>query len=200
VNFATFALRDLLGNSAAVDLDLELELTESGTRSTVILQPCSVAEELIDADSFSPTRGYPSYIFQALTAAATNPTTSLVAITGLNWTAQANSEYLAEWGLLATPTDDVEELYGQIFIPSGSSLYGNWIKFVPASGLFPTNTPLTDLEEMASTSQQTSIIQKAYIKTGITQGTVEFKYAKATAVTGSMQVDVGSWVRVEKVK
>jgi hypothetical protein len=54
VNFATFALRDLLGNSAAVDLDLELELTESGTRQTVILQACSVAEELIDADSFSP--------------------------------------------------------------------------------------------------------------------------------------------------
>jgi hypothetical protein len=54
VNFATFALRDLLGNSAAVDLDLELELTESGTRQTVILQPCAVAEELIDADSFSP--------------------------------------------------------------------------------------------------------------------------------------------------
>jgi hypothetical protein len=54
VNFATFALRDLLGNSAAVDLDLELEITESGTRQTVILQPCSVAEELIDADSFSP--------------------------------------------------------------------------------------------------------------------------------------------------
>jgi hypothetical protein len=54
VNFATFALRDLLGNSTAVDLDLELELTESGTRQTVILQACSVAEELIDADSFSP--------------------------------------------------------------------------------------------------------------------------------------------------
>jgi hypothetical protein len=54
VNFATFALRDLLGNNPAVDLDLELELTESGTRQTVILQPCSVAEELIDADSFSP--------------------------------------------------------------------------------------------------------------------------------------------------
>jgi hypothetical protein len=54
VNFATFALRDLLGNNPAVDLDLELELTESGTRQTVILQACSVAEELIDADSFSP--------------------------------------------------------------------------------------------------------------------------------------------------
>jgi hypothetical protein len=54
VNFSTFSLRDLLGNSAAVDLDLEVELTESGTRQTVILQACSVAEELIDADSFSP--------------------------------------------------------------------------------------------------------------------------------------------------
>jgi hypothetical protein len=54
VNFSTFALRDLLGNSSAVDLDLEVELTESGTRQTVILQPCAVAEELIDADSFSP--------------------------------------------------------------------------------------------------------------------------------------------------
>jgi hypothetical protein len=54
VNFATFALRDLLGNGAAVDLDLELELTESGTRQTVILQACSVAEELIDANAFSP--------------------------------------------------------------------------------------------------------------------------------------------------
>jgi hypothetical protein len=54
VNFATFALRDLLGNSSAVDLDLELELTESGTRQTVILQPCGVAEELIDANAFSP--------------------------------------------------------------------------------------------------------------------------------------------------
>jgi hypothetical protein len=54
VNFSTFALRDLLGNSPAVDLDLELELTESGTRQTVILQPCGVAEELIDANAFSP--------------------------------------------------------------------------------------------------------------------------------------------------
>jgi hypothetical protein len=54
VNFATFALRDLLGNDPSVDLDLEVELTESGTRQTVILQPCGVAEELIDANAFSP--------------------------------------------------------------------------------------------------------------------------------------------------
>jgi hypothetical protein len=54
VNFATFALRDLLGNNPSVDLDLEIEITESGARSTVVLGGCSVSEELIDADSFSP--------------------------------------------------------------------------------------------------------------------------------------------------
>jgi hypothetical protein len=54
VNFSTFALRDLVGNSPSVDLDLELEITESGARSTVVLGGCSVSEELIDADSFSP--------------------------------------------------------------------------------------------------------------------------------------------------
>jgi hypothetical protein len=54
VNFATFALRDLVGNNPSVDLDLELEITESGARSTVVLGGCSVSEELIDADSFSP--------------------------------------------------------------------------------------------------------------------------------------------------
>lgn len=54
VNFSTYALRDLLGNSPSVDLDLEIELTEGGTRQTVILSACSVSEELIDADSFSP--------------------------------------------------------------------------------------------------------------------------------------------------
>lgn len=54
VNFATFALRDLVGNNPSVDLDLEIEITESGARSTVVLGGCSVSEELIDADSFSP--------------------------------------------------------------------------------------------------------------------------------------------------
>ena len=54
VNFSTFALRDLVGNNSAVDLDLELELTDSGTRQTVILSGCTVAEELIDANAFSP--------------------------------------------------------------------------------------------------------------------------------------------------
>jgi hypothetical protein len=54
VNFATFALRDLIGNQPSVDLDLEIEITESSARSTVVLGGCSVSEELIDADSFSP--------------------------------------------------------------------------------------------------------------------------------------------------
>jgi hypothetical protein len=54
VNFATFALRDLIGNQPSVDLDLEIEITEDGARSTVVLGGCSVSEELIDADSFSP--------------------------------------------------------------------------------------------------------------------------------------------------
>jgi hypothetical protein len=54
VNFATFALRDLIGNEPSVDLDLEIEITEDGARSTVVLGGCSVSEELIDADSFSP--------------------------------------------------------------------------------------------------------------------------------------------------
>ena len=54
VNFATFALRDLVGNNPSVDLDLEIEITESGARSTVVLGGCTVSEELIDADSFSP--------------------------------------------------------------------------------------------------------------------------------------------------
>jgi hypothetical protein len=71
VNFATFALRDLLGNNPAVDLDLELELTESGTRQTVILQACSVAEELIDADSFSPV---PQFSLPINTVATTSYT------------------------------------------------------------------------------------------------------------------------------
>jgi hypothetical protein len=80
VNFATFALRDLLGNSTAVDLDLELELTESGARQTVILQACSVAEELIDADSFSPV---PQFNLPINTVATTSYTLALSDAYGL---------------------------------------------------------------------------------------------------------------------
>jgi hypothetical protein len=95
VNFATFALRDLLGNSTAVDLDLELELTESGTRQTVILQACSVAEELIDADSFSPV---PQFNLPINTVATTSYTLALSdsgalinATTGMTITVPPNS-------------------------------------------------------------------------------------------------------------
>jgi hypothetical protein len=157
---------------------------------------------LIDANAFSPTSGYPSYIFQALTAAATNATTSLVAITALNWTAQPNSEYLAEWGLLATPTDDLTDIWMQIIIPSGSSSYGNWLKSNNLQGLLPSNSPLTEYDEVVVTeaASQVQVIEKAYIKTGATSGSVEFKYSKNSAVTGSAQINIGSWVRVEKIK
>lgn len=54
VDFATFALRDLLANDTETELDLEIEITEGGKRTTVVLSPCTVSEELIDADAFSP--------------------------------------------------------------------------------------------------------------------------------------------------
>jgi hypothetical protein len=186
------------------DLDLELELTESGTRQTVILQACSVAEELIDADSFSPTSGYPSFIFQALTAAATNATTSLVPITGLDWTAQANSEYLVEWGLLVRNAGN-GNFDGKISVPTGSLIFGKWIssdefnaRLSPTPFNFGTETifaQLNDDEECAS-------IQKAYIITGETAGTVSFEFAKnVIGITAAAnEIQTGSWVRAEKVK
>ena len=202
VNFATFALRDLLGNSAAVDLDLELELTESGTRQTVILQACSVAEELINANAFSPTSGYPSFIFQALTAAATNATTSLVAITGLNWTAQANSEYLAEWNLIAT--DIGEGIDGKITAPTGGTIYGLWNVIVGDPGQYnsiPSNlNSKTEFVSVTDTDPR-AIGQKAYIKTGLTSGPVLFEFALGGDAGGdSATIQAGSWVRIEKVK
>ena len=47
VSFTTYALRDLMADNTAIDLDLEIELTESGVRSTVILAGCTVHEDLI---------------------------------------------------------------------------------------------------------------------------------------------------------
>jgi hypothetical protein len=47
VDFSSFSIRDLLGNNPSVDLDLEIELTESGTRQTVVQAGCTVSEELI---------------------------------------------------------------------------------------------------------------------------------------------------------
>lgn len=47
VSFATYSLRDLLADATSVNLDLEIELTESGAQQTVILTPCTVYEDLI---------------------------------------------------------------------------------------------------------------------------------------------------------
>lgn len=47
INFATYSLRDLISDQTSVDLDLEIELTESGARSTVVLARCTVNEDLI---------------------------------------------------------------------------------------------------------------------------------------------------------
>lgn len=204
VNFATFALRDLLGNDTSVDLDLEIEITESGARSTVVLGGCSVSEELIDADSFSPVVGYPSYIFQALTAAATNATTALVPITGLNWTAQANSEYLAEWGLLLYNASD-GNFAGKITVPTGASIYGKWVTCSQITEKYgATSSNLSDGVSFADISADdiSYSLQKAYITTGATAGTVSFEFAKSSAgITATAnEIMTGSWVRVEKVK
>jgi hypothetical protein len=205
VNFATFALRDLLGNSAAVDLDLELELTESGTRQTVILQPCSVAEELIDADSFSPTSGYPSFIFQALTAAATNATTSLVAITGLNWTAQANSEYLVEWNLLCKSEVANGYIDGQVSIPAGATQFSGLVRTLGNISLSPRGASLASrgviFDDDGNADESFFNMQKMYLQTGSTAGTVSFRFAQNAATTGfTAVIEQGSWVRAEKVK
>jgi len=203
VNFATFALRDLVGSDNAVNLDLEIELTDSGTRQTVILSGCAVSEELIDANAFSPVVGYPSYIFQALTAAATNATTSLVAITGLNWTAQANSEYLTEWSLLLRNAGN-GNFDGKISVPTGSSIFGKWIvadefneRYSPNPSNLNAETTFAELVD----DEEVGSIQKAYISTGATSGTVSFEFAKnVTGITAAAnQIQTGSWVRIEKI-
>lgn len=53
VNFNTFGVRDLLLNVTSLSTDLEIELTESGERNTIILQPCTIAEELISQGGIS---------------------------------------------------------------------------------------------------------------------------------------------------
>jgi hypothetical protein len=90
VNFATFALRDLVGSSNGVDLDLEIELTDSGTRQTVILSGCSVSEELIDANAFSPVPQFQlpinSVAVTAYTLALSDAQSLLSATTGMTIT------------------------------------------------------------------------------------------------------------------
>ena len=90
VNFATFALRDLVGSDNAVDLDIEIELTDSGTRQTVILSGCSVSEELIDANAFSPVPQFQlpinSVAITAYTLALSDAQSLLSATTGMTIT------------------------------------------------------------------------------------------------------------------
>ena len=47
VDFNTFGVRDLLLNATSVTTEIEIELTTAGERSTIILQPCTLTEELI---------------------------------------------------------------------------------------------------------------------------------------------------------
>ena len=90
VNFATFALRDLVGSDNAVDLDLEIELSESGTRQTVVLSDCTVTEELIDANAFSPVPQFQlpinSVAVTAYTLAISDAQSLLSATTGMTIT------------------------------------------------------------------------------------------------------------------
>lgn len=95
VNFATYALRDLVGNEPSVDLDIEIELTEGGTRQTVILSACSVSEELIDADAFSPVPQFSlpinSVAVTAYTLALSDAYSLINATTGMTITVPPNS-------------------------------------------------------------------------------------------------------------
>jgi hypothetical protein len=95
VNFSTFALRDIVGSDNAVDLDLEIELTDSGTRQTVILSGCAVSEELIDANAFSPVPQFSlpinSVAVTAYTLALSDAYGLINATTGMTITVPPNS-------------------------------------------------------------------------------------------------------------
>jgi len=53
VDFNTFGVRDLLLNATSVTTEVEIELTTAGERSTIILQPCTLTEELISQGGLS---------------------------------------------------------------------------------------------------------------------------------------------------
>jgi len=53
VNFNTFGVRDLLENNTSISTDIEIELTTGGERSTIILQQCTLSEELISQGGLS---------------------------------------------------------------------------------------------------------------------------------------------------
>jgi len=53
VDFNTFGVRDLLLNATSVTTEIEVELTTAGERSTIILQSCTLTEELISQGGLS---------------------------------------------------------------------------------------------------------------------------------------------------
>jgi hypothetical protein len=53
VNFNTFGVRDLLENNTSISTDMEIELTTGGERNTIILQSCTLSEELISQGGIS---------------------------------------------------------------------------------------------------------------------------------------------------
>ena len=53
VDFNTFGVRDYLENNTSVQADIEIELTTGGERNTIILQQCTLAEELISQGGLS---------------------------------------------------------------------------------------------------------------------------------------------------
>ena len=53
VDFNTFGVRDLLLNETSVTTEIEVELTTAGERSTIILQQCTLSEELISQGGLS---------------------------------------------------------------------------------------------------------------------------------------------------
>jgi len=206
VNFATFALRDLLGNDPSVDLDLELELTESGTRSTVILQPCSVAEELIDANAFSPTSGYPSYIFSTTTTDYSfSGITTFSIVTGLSFEAQANSRYLVVANIYVDEEGTPIELLGKIEHPAGCVFIGTADIYDSNNQLiYTTGVPLNNVSGAAIAIADVGLPvlskQKFSVQTASTAGTVSFTAANAGSVTAGVEVvKAGSWMQAFKV-
>jgi hypothetical protein len=53
VDFNTFGVRDLLLNATSVTTEIEIELTTGGERNTIILQPCTLTEELLSQGGLS---------------------------------------------------------------------------------------------------------------------------------------------------
>jgi hypothetical protein len=53
VDFNTFGVRDLLLNETSVTTEIEIELTTGGERNTIILQACTLTEELISQGGLS---------------------------------------------------------------------------------------------------------------------------------------------------